>query len=138
MTTWKTAFPKIRVDIYKSTVLNSTMKTRTSPSRYVLKSWMETALTNDAMGYLADIRYKNKVWYVRDAEAGDKPGRWRKVTPATMLKGWKIISKPGYDIDYNIKAWARMDIEEDWGGNSDSYSLDAILQAGLFGKVMYG
>ena len=114
------------------------MKTRTSPSRYVLKSWMEDALSHDAIGYWAEIRYKNKVWSVRDTEAGDKPGRWRKVTPETMLKGWKVISQPGYDIDYDIVAWARMDIEEDWGGNSDAYSLDAILQAGLFGKVIYG
>ena len=113
------------------------MKSNT-PSLNVLQDWLEVAVSYDCIGYWADIRHADGQLEVRELEAGDKPGPWMKVSTDTMLKGWELVSSPGFKIDPSIVQWGMMDIKADEGYMSDVYSLDAILQAGLFGEIVYG
>jgi len=94
-------------------------------------------------GYWASVsRYKHDCppgethATIHDLEDDEKP---YEVTPRVVAHGLQVILEPDSSINNQLRAIIReANATNDAGGQFDSECADVVVQAGLFGKVIYG
>lgn len=63
---------------------------------------------------------------------------WHKVTVDTIARGINKILSPDFQINDEIRQWIRDDNRDNDGCMIDSTAADCIVQAALFGRLVYG
>ena len=73
---------------------------------------------------------------VRAFETGDDPADWQAVTLDTIAKGIVVLKRKA--VPSKFFADLALAVRENDAGYIDADMADAIVQAGLFGTVVYG
>jgi hypothetical protein len=60
------------------------------------------------------------------------------VTIDTIAKGIGLVSRPDFKVRDDIRRWVIEGSRTNDGGNVDSNCADVIVQAALFGEIVYG
>ena len=63
---------------------------------------------------------------------------WQPVNTATIFKGIQAIKKPDFRINPTVRETVRTAWRDLDASNIDAKTANAIVQAGLFGIVVYG
>ena len=63
---------------------------------------------------------------------------WQLVNATTVMRGIHAIEQPDFRINPTIRETIRVAFQGQDASNIDSHCADAIVQAGLFGIVVYG
>lgn len=71
-------------------------------------------------------------------EGTGKPGRWIKVDAAKVLAGYKVCLKKDFKLRQDIKDAITRSVMDGDGGDIDSDAADVLIQAALFGTLVYG
>jgi hypothetical protein len=84
----------------------------------------------------ADLDNFHAVIHIPDEDDADKATR--VVNIDTIARGINAIVKGDVRLNQQIRNWITCDNRDNDGGNIDSDAADCIVQAGLFGEVVYG
>lgn len=69
----------------------------------------------------------------------DEDGKVYTVNVDTIRNGLKRVSEPSFQVNPSIRGYIMQEIFDDLQtGNFDSDCLDVVVQAGLFGEIIYG
>ncbi len=128
------------------------MATRSPERTDFLANVLVTAIEG-GVGYWADVRdyywtedsqdnLSKRLLTGAHAQVSDGLGSmqrgWFEVTPETIARGIQAIKAPGFQLnDRTRKAILLAEVEND-AGEIDSEAADCIVQAALFGKIIYG
>lgn len=63
---------------------------------------------------------------------------WHKITLDTVAKGLAKIREPGFKINKQMRGWIMAGDAENDACDIDTECADAIVQAALFGELVYG
>ena len=102
-----------------------------------------TTAVEGGIGYWAE--HRNYLWNWDDdrnltaasVEVLERPdGDWQAVSLATIRKGIQVLKK--LEMNRDLKAALLVSEAENDAGEVDAELADLIVQAGLFGKIVYG
>jgi hypothetical protein len=88
-------------------------------------------LPGDLYGFYAKVRE----W---DEENGEYTGDLLLINDAVIARGINLILKGEVKLNSEIKDWIAKDSRLNECGMIDACAADCIVQAGLFGKIVYG
>ena len=80
--------------------------------------------------------YRNFHALVRCDE--DDSGEVHRIDVNTIARGIGLIKKNKIKINSTIRDWIVVDDNDNEGSNIDADAADCIVQAGLFGEIIYG
>jgi hypothetical protein len=84
--------------------------------------------------YDDDHKFTTASVEVREEEAT----AWRKVTLATIERGIRRVGSPDFEVNNEWRGWILAGSVTNDTGVIDSDAAETIVQAGLFGELVYG
>jgi hypothetical protein len=104
-----------------------------------------TIALEGGINYWADYRnYRNYQWgegptsvEIKDMECG-MPSPWRNISHASIERGIKAIASGKVRFSAEIMGWILAGSALDDAGEIDATAADCIIQAAMFGEIVYG
>jgi len=113
-----------------------------SPSNYFLRDLLITALESGINYWCSTLKYDFEKVFAsvmehKDRDAKD-PGKVHEINGLVLTQGCLRIAEPTFKVCDDIRnrvlsSWMKKDIID-----IDSEAADVIVQAGLFGEIVYG
>lgn len=75
---------------------------------------------------------------IREYDDEGPVGEWIRVTPGLVEKGIALVKEPSFQVRDDILTAILLCDRNNDAGEIDTEAADVIIQAGVFGEIVYG